>query len=87
MIKMIVNGNAVARASACSDANPPPNSSDMPIKPKAIHQKIRWAIGVSVFPPAVMVSMTKEPLSIEVTKNISTRVMPTADVKFAIGNS
>ena len=87
MSKIMVNGKAVASARACNEASPPPNSRDMPTRPRAMHQKMRWITGVSVFPPAVMVSITSEPLSMEVTKKISTKVMPIMDVSVASGSS
>ena len=49
-------------------------------------QKTRCANGASTLPPAVMVSMTKEPESEEVTKNTTTSTMPMKDVMPAKGN-
>ena len=44
--------------------------------PSKIAQKTRWGMGASTLPPAVMVSITSEPESDEVTKNTITRMMP-----------
>ena len=48
--------------------NPPPNKSAMATNPSIKAQKIRCPTGASNFPPEVILSITKEPLSEEVTK-------------------
>jgi hypothetical protein len=45
------------------------------------------ATGASVLPPAVMVSITSDPESDEVTKNTITRTMPMNDVMAGSGNA
>jgi hypothetical protein len=52
----------------------------MATRPSKLHQKMRWTTGASVLPPAVIVSMTSEPESDEVTKKTITSVMPMNDV-------
>jgi hypothetical protein len=52
----------------------------MATSPSKMHQKIRWITGASVLPPAVMVSITSEPESDEVTKKTITSVMPMNEV-------
>ncbi len=79
-------GKPVASAAACSATSPPPSSRVMATIPSNAHQKTRWAIGASSFPPAVMVSMTSEPESEEVTKKTITNTMPMTDVRPASGS-
>src|SRR6056297_237919 len=81
------NGKPVASARACSDDSPPPSMSAMPISPRNTHQNTRWAMGASILPPAVIVSTTSAPESIEVTKKISTSRMPMPEVSVASGYS
>ena len=60
----------------CMAANPPPSNSAMATKPSIKAQKIRCPTGASNFPPEVILSITKEPLSEEVTKNTETINIP-----------
>ncbi len=50
-------------------------------------QNTRCALGASTLPPAVMVSITSEPESEDVTKNTITSTMPTKDVIWVSGSS
>jgi len=93
---MMVNGKPVETVIACnaeSASAPPTNNRVIATSPSNEHQKMRCATGASTLPPAVMVSMTSDPESEEVTKNTSTRMMPTIDSKplngksFTISNS
>ena len=47
---------------------------------------MRCTTGASILPPAVMVSITRDPESDEVTKNTITRMMPMAEVMPVRGN-
>ena len=58
----------------------------MATSPSKTHQNTRWAIGVSSLPPAVMVSMTSDPESEEVTKNTTTNTRPMNDAVCASGS-
>ena len=71
----------------CSEASPPPSSNAMATAPSKMHQNTRCGVGDSTFPPAVMVSMTSEPESEDVTKKMMTSTMPMKDVIEASGNS
>ena len=55
--------------------------------PSNAHQKTRCATGVSSLPPAVIVSITSDPESDDVTKKITTSTMPMNEVTPASGNS
>ena len=63
------NGKAVVKAIACNELNPPLIISVIAIKPMKTHHNILCNLGVLSFPPAVMVSITKAPESMEVIKN------------------
>ncbi len=52
----------------------------MATAPSKMHQNTRCGTGASTLPPAVIVSITSEPESDEVTKNTITRMMPTKEV-------
>ena len=52
----------------------------MATSPSKVHQKTRCGTGASILPPAVIVSITSEPESDEVTKNTITRMMPIVEV-------
>ena len=43
----------------------------MATNPSSVHQNTRCATGASILPPAVIVSITSEPLSEDVTKKIT----------------
>ena len=64
------NGKAVVKAIACNELNPPLIISVIAITLMKTHHKILCNLGVLSFPPAVMVSITKAPESMEVIKNI-----------------
>lgn len=68
-------------------AKPPPNKSAMATKPSIKAQKMRWPTGAFNFPPEVILSMTNEPLSEEVTKNTETIKIPMILVKVYKGNA
>ncbi len=79
----IVKGKPTVIAAACmapSASSPPPYKSAAAIVPSAVAQNMRCRMGTSSFPPAVMLSITSEPESDDVTKNTSTRTMATNEV-------
>ena len=55
--------------------------------PSNVHQKMRWTIGASSLPPAVIVSITSDPESEEVTKKTITKTMPMHEVTLASGKA
>ncbi len=63
------NGSPVVIAAVCSATSPPATSSAAATQPSMTAQNTRCAFGGSGLPPAVMMSMTSEPESAEVTKN------------------
>ncbi len=73
-----VKGNPVEITIDCSDASPPADSSST-IATIAFEDAPEHALGTgaSTLPPAVIVSITSEPESDEVTKNTITSTMPT----------
>ena len=77
----------VLTEAVCMAVNPPPNKSAIATKPSIKAQKIRRPTGASSFPPEVILSMTKEPLSEEVTKNTETIKIPMILVKVYNGNA
>ncbi len=68
----------------CSAPRPPASNRPAATTPSMTHQKMRWAVEVSVSPPAAMVSTTSEPESDEVMKNTATRM--TASVEVTAGS-
>ena len=64
----MVKGRPVEITIACSEARPPPISNAMATSPSKVHQNTRCGTGASILPPAVIVSITSEPESDEVTK-------------------
>ena len=64
----------------------PTSSNTAATSPSKVHQKTLCATGASVLPPAVIVSITSEPESDEVTKNTITKMMPNKDVRDANGS-
>ncbi len=64
------NGRPVVIAAVCSATRPPPTKSAAATAPSRTAQKSLWSFGGSGFPPAVMMSMTIEPESEEVTKKV-----------------
>ena len=85
-ISRMAKGKPVAMALACSAASPPPSSSAIATSPSKVAQNTRCATGASTLPPAVIVSITSEPESDEVTKNTSTSTMPISEVMPASGS-
>src|SRR3989338_1205152 len=83
----MVNGNPVDTAMACKDTSPPPSNRAMAITPSIITQNTRCGTGALTLPPAVMVSITSEPESDEVTKNTITSTMPINELSSANGSS
>ncbi len=82
-----MNGSPVEITIACRLASPPPSNSAIATAPSKIAQNTRCGTGASTLPPAVMVSITSEPESDEVTKNTTTRMIPMNEVIEASGNS
>ena len=79
-------GTLVASTAACKEANPPPSSRAIATNPSIKHQKTRWGNGASDFPPAAMMSITREPESDEVMKKRSVRSIATEDKSTLIGS-
>src|SRR5690606_25743363 len=71
-----VKGKPVDTAMACKAMSPPPNNSAMASTPSSTAQNTRCDTGALILPPAVMVSITSEPESDEVMKNIMTSTTP-----------
>src|SRR5690606_30803199 len=80
----IENGSAVEMVADCSAERPPAASRTAATAPLITHQKTRWRNGLSVRPPAAIVSMTSEPESAEVTKKMA--ISSTARVEVAAEN-
>ena len=77
----------VLTEAVCMAFNPPPKRRAIATAPSVSAHKIRWPTGASSFPPAVILSITREPLSDEVTKNTATMKIPRKLVKAGSGNS
>ena len=56
------------------------SAAAMATAPSKMHQNTRCGTGASTLPPAVIVSITSEPESDEVTKNTTTSTMPMNEV-------
>src|SRR6056297_1163506 len=82
-----VKGKPVEITADCSDDRPPPINSTIATAPSKTHQNTRWLTGASTLPPAVIVSITSEPESEEVTKNTITRITARVEVIAASGRS
>ena len=61
------NGSPVEIAAACKAPKPLPSSRAIATNPSKMHQNTRCGFGASTLPPAVIVSITSEPVSEEVT--------------------
>ena len=66
--------------------NPPPTRRAIATAPSIKAHKIRCPTGAFSFPPEVMLSITREPLSDEVTKNTETIKIPIKLVTAGNGN-
>ena len=53
-----MSGMPVDTAAPCKAFSPPSSNSVIATSPSSVHQNTRWVTGVSILPPAVMVSMT-----------------------------
>ena len=82
-----VKGKPVEITMACSALRPPPSNSTIATAPSKQAQNTRCGTGASTLPPAVMVSMTNEPESDEVTKNTMTKTMAITEVMLLQGSS
>ncbi len=71
---------------ACSASQPAAQQERDRDQPLDDAQKMRCATGASILPPAVIVSITSEPESDEVTKNTITSTMPMNEVIAASGS-
>ena len=88
--KIKTKGKATEITPACRAlmaSVPPTHSRTMAIAPSIIAQKALCRIGVSTLPPAVILSITKEPESDEVTKKTNTRIMPNPDSNWPNGST
>ena len=65
----------------CSASNPPAKRRDEATTPSVKAQKTLCQTGGSSWPPEAKVSMTKEPLSELLTKNVITKSKPIMDKK------
>ena len=82
--KIKVKGKAVAIEPACKALNasaPPTYNNAIATEPSANAQKTLCTTGASSFPPAVILSITSEPESDDVTKNTITKNIAIKDVK------
>ena len=71
----------------CMALSPPPKSRAIATAPSVRAHKILCPTGASSFPPEVILSITNEPLSDEVTKNTDTIKIPIKLVRLLRGNS
>lgn len=78
--RTIAKGKPVETAIVCNAAKPPPNSSEIATSPSNVAQNTRCGVGALTSPPALMVSITNDPESDEVTKNTMTSTMPIKEV-------
>ena len=67
-------------AAVCKAARPPANSSVAATAPSDSAQNMRCQTGGFSAPPELMISMTKEPESEEVTKNVTISIVANAEV-------
>ena len=79
------NGRPIEIVRDCSDAMPPPSIRAVATMPASTHQNIRCTTGASILPPAVMMSITSDPESAEVTKKIAIRQTLIPDTMFVNG--
>ena len=86
MKSTIRNSIPVEIEAACMVFNPPPTRSAIATAPSIKAHKIRCPTGAFSFPPEVMLSITREPLSDEVTKNTETIKIPIKLVIAGNGN-
>ena len=70
---------------ACSDLRPPPSRSAMATRPSRVHQNTRWAAGGSSFPPADIISTTRDAESDEVMKKMIRRTTLTKERRLVRG--
>ncbi len=75
----MAKGKPVETAIACNAPSPPPIKSAAATSPSNVAQKTRCATGASTLPPAVIVSITSDPESDEVTKNTMTSTMDSSE--------
>ena len=88
MIKMTnKNKIPVLTEAVCMADSPPPTKRAIATAPSIKAHKMRCPTGASSFPPAVMLSITNEPLSDEVTKKTATIKIPKKLVRALKGNS
>src|SRR6218665_121275 len=78
--RMTAKGSPVVMVAVCSATSPPPISSTAATTPSSNAQKRRERTGGLGSPPEVMMSMTMEPESEEVTKKVMTTTMPRKQV-------
>src|SRR5690554_836554 len=83
----MAKGKPVETAMACKPTKPPPSISTMATTPSKVHQNTRCGVGALTFPPAAMVSITKEPESDDVIKNTTTKRKAMNDVICANGSA
>src|SRR6056297_1210157 len=83
----IANGRPVVIAAVCSATSPPPISSVAATTPSVTAQNTRCGMGGSASPPAVMMSMTRDPESELVTKKLTTTITPSSEVTSANGKA
>ena len=74
-------GSALISEAVCSADRPPARSSAAATTPSVTAQKIRCHTGGSSLPPEVMMSITSEPESDEVTKKVIINKVATSDIR------
>jgi hypothetical protein len=81
----IEKGSALLMAAVCKALNPPKSSKTEATTPSEIAQNILCQTGGFSFPPEVMISMTSDPESEEVTKNVTIRSVASKQITGAKG--
>ncbi len=83
--RISAKGKPAVMATVCKATRPPPAKRTAATTPSVRAQNTRCATGGSRFPPAVMMSITNEPESEDVTKKTNTRTILSIDVIVAKG--
>ena len=79
-------GSALMIDPDCSAGSPPASSSAAATTPSVTAQKIRCHTGGSSLPPEVIMSITSEPESDEVTKKVIINKVATSDIRVDQGS-
>ena len=82
----MISGKALVIAAVCSAASPPARSSVAATAPSDTAQKIRCQTGGFSAPPELIISITNEPESDEVTKKVTISIVARAEVTVVNGS-